>query len=453
MAKDPLASRLPTIAELGSAFRSGDLKPSDVLEGCLARIAAWDGALNAVITVTEELAREQAALADRELADGIARGPLHGIPVGIKDIIDVAGVPTTWASHALPPMTPPRSAVLVENLEAAGAVFVAKTNLLEFASGALHPDFGQTNNPWDPTHISGGSSSGSGAGITAGFFAGAVGTDTGGSIRAPASYCGIAGLKPTYGLVDVEGVYPLSSSLDHAGPMARTPACALAILGGMTGRDFAITPVDLAGLRFAVIEDFRREPALQTGVAETFDNAVSLLTAAGGRRVDVGMPDLGPCDQALIDIILPESTVVHEAILARHPEGYGPDTRHQLEMGFETTAMAYIKANAFRHALTGQVDGLFDNVDFLVSPTVTWVAPGTDLLVLQDQGTIEMRFMVPWNLTGHPALSIPCGLAEHDLPAGLQLIGPRGGDERLLQIAESWSRLMPLPAPPSLPGD
>ena len=177
MATDPLTSRLPTIAELGRAFRFDGLKPIEVLEDCLARIAAWDDTLNAVITVTEGLAREQAERGGRELAAGIDRGPLHGFPVGIKDIIDVAGEPTTYASLAVPPHMPARSAALVQNLEAAGAIIVAKTNLLEFASGALHPAFGQTNNPWDATRISGGSSSGSGAGIAAGYFAAAVGTD------------------------------------------------------------------------------------------------------------------------------------------------------------------------------------------------------------------------------------------------------------------------------------
>ena len=189
----------------------------------------------------------------------------------------MAGEPTTYASLAVPPHMPARSAALVQNLEAAGAIIVAKTNLLEFASGALHPAFGQTNNPWDATRISGGSSSGSGAGIAAGYFAAAVGTDSGGSIRTPATYCGIAGLKPTFDLVDTDGVYPLSRSLDHAGPMAPTPSCALAMLGAMTGREHNLAPAQLTGVRFAIIDVFRNDPALLPGVAAAFDTAVAAL--------------------------------------------------------------------------------------------------------------------------------------------------------------------------------
>ena len=445
MAMDDVTTALPTVAALGQAYRAGEFSPLDVLEGCLARIDAWDNVLNAVVTLCEPLAREQAERAGRELQQGLDRGPLHGVPVGIKDIIDVAGVPTTYASCAVPPKMPDRSAALVQHLENAGAVFVAKTNVLEFASGALHPAFGQTNNPWDTTRISGGSSSGSGAGVAAGFFAAAVGTDSGGSTRGPASYCGITGLKPTFDLVDTTGVYPLSPSLDHAGPMARTPLCALAMLDAMTGGDSALNPHSLTGIRFAVIDGFRRDPALSPGVGAAFDAAVAALEAAGGIRRDLDLPDLEPCDQALMDIILPEATAVHEPILAANPDGYGPTMRRQLEMGFETPALDYVKANRYRAALRRAFDDLFEQVDLLVSPTVAWVAPSADIDIVDDEGTVEMRFMAPFNLTGHPAVSVPCGLAEDHLPAGLQIVGPRGGDARLLQIAEAWTRLVPIP--------
>jgi aspartyl-tRNA(Asn)/glutamyl-tRNA(Gln) amidotransferase subunit A len=218
------------------------------------------------------------------------------------------------------------------------------------------------------------------------------------------------------------------------------------MLGAMTGREMDATPADLKGVRYAVIENFRHDPAVSPGVARAFDAAVALLAASGGRRQDVELPDFGRCDQALMDIFLPESTVVHEPILARHPGGYGPDTRHQLELGFEISAMAYIKANAFRRDLVTRIDALFDDVDILICPTVAWVAPEADLSVIDDRGTIEMRFMAPWNLTGHPALTVPCGFAEDGLPAGLQVIGPRNADARLLRLAETWTGLMPLAA-------
>ncbi len=441
----------PTIVELGRAFRHGTLDPAERIEAGFRRMESLDDRINAVIRPLREEAHERAVHVRKELSLGIDRGPIHGIAIGIKDLIDVAGVPTTFASRALDPVTPARSAVLVENLERAGAVIVAKTNLLEFAYGSVHPDFGQTNNPWDLSRTSGGSSGGSGAGVCVEFFDGAVGTDTGGSIRGPASYCGIAGLKPTYGLVDTQGVFPLSWSLDHAGPMARTPACTHALLDAMTGKATLGPPLPLKGMRFAVVDIHRAEPALRDDVARAFDAAVESLERAGARNMDVELPDLSRCDKALLDILLPEASVIHREIHAARAEGYGNQTRAIIETGFTSLGVDIVEANRFRHQLRGDLERVFDTVDLLLSPTVAFVAPAEDPAVAEDEGEIEMRFVAPWNLTGQPVLSMPCGFGENGLPVGLQLIGALGTDALLLRRAESLHRLLDLQlAPPIL---
>jgi aspartyl-tRNA(Asn)/glutamyl-tRNA(Gln) amidotransferase subunit A len=439
---------LPTIAELGSRLRSRACSAVDLANEAIERIEDLDGPLNALITTLHERAFASAEQADRDLKAGIDRGPLHGIPVGIKDLIDIADVPTTYASRALQPAMPSRSAVLVEHLEREGAVIVAKTNLLEFAYGSVHPDVGQTNNPWDRARTSGGSSGGSAAGLAVGFFAGSVGTDTGGSIRGPASYCGVAGLKPTYGLVETTGVFPLCWSLDHAGPMARTPACAHAMLDAMTGGSTLAPALPLKGLRFGIVRQHRAEPALHAGVARAFDDAVALLRAAGAVEADPALPDLAPCDQALLDILLPEASVVHEKIHAANAAGYGPQTRAIIEQGFASSAVAMVRAERFRRSLRHAVEEAFGRFDVLLSPTIAWVAPREDPAVAGDEGEIEMRFVAPWNLTGNPALSIPCGFAEGGLPAGLQLTGRLGDDARLLRIGEALHQALALPLTP-----
>ena len=243
-----------SIAELGAHYRRKSLSPVEVTRRAFTRIKALDGRLNAFITLLEKESLAEAATAERELMQGHDRGPLHGVPVAIKDLIAMAGAPTTFASRAGSPRHPDRDATLVKNLRQAGAVLIGKTNLLEYAYGAVHPEIGQTNNPWDPKRTSGGSSGGSAAGVASGMCFAAIGTDTGGSIRIPAAYCGVAGLKPSYGLVDLDGVQALSWSLDHAGPLARRVADAARLLEGMTGGSFPALPHGLKGLRLGIMD-------------------------------------------------------------------------------------------------------------------------------------------------------------------------------------------------------
>ncbi|MCP5155535.1 MAG: amidase, partial [Ectothiorhodospiraceae bacterium] len=299
-----------TIAELGRALRSGGVRAVAVTEVCLDRIARLDGTLNAFVTVTADLALEQAARADAERARGVDRGPLHGVPVAVKDLVDVAGVATTFGSRAGPVRCPARHAACVANLERAGAVIVGKTNLLEFAYGAVHPQFGQTNNPWDPRRTSGGSSGGSAAAVAAGMAYAAVGTDTGGSIRIPAAYCGITGIKPSLGRVPTDGVFPLSPTLDHVGPLARSPACAAAALAAMAGEGAEPASVDLRGARLGVLTAHRDDPAVRPAVRDAFVAACAALAAAGASVREVAVDELAAADEALPAILLPEASLV-----------------------------------------------------------------------------------------------------------------------------------------------
>ena len=288
-----------SIAATAARYRDGSLSPVAATRLCLERIAAHDAALNAFSTVLGDAALEQAERAAQELRSGHDRGPLHGIPVAVKDLVAMAGVPTGFGSHPVFRVQPDRDAAMIGHLRAAGAVIVGKTNLLEFAYGAVNPGVGQTNNPWNLERTSGGSSGGSAAALAAGLCHAALGTDTGGSIRIPAAYCGIVGLKPTWGLVDLDGVSLLSWSLDHAGPLARSCADAAAMLAGLTGRSFAAEPVVLEGLRLGVIAAHRDAPVVTPGVRATFDAACLALRAAGAIVEDVAPRGLEHTARAL----------------------------------------------------------------------------------------------------------------------------------------------------------
>ncbi len=417
-------------------------------EACLRQIAADDGALNAMATVTAEWALAQAERAGRELGWGVDRGPLHGVPVVVKDLVDVAGTPTGYGSAPAFRTLPSRHAVLVGRLEAAGAVVLGKTNLLEFAYGAVHPLAGQTNNPWDPRRTAGGSSGGSAAAVAAGMAYAGVGTDTGGSIRVPAAYCGIVGLKPTFGLVSLEGVYPLSPTLDHAGPLARTSADALAFLDALTGTSGPSTPLPLVGRRFGVIRAHMDVPFLRADVRAAFAEACERLVNAGAQVVDVHVPELEGAAPTLMDILVPEAAIVHAEGFEERRDAYGPQTRAQIEAGPTVTAMAYLRARAHQRRLTEAMETALLGLDALIAPTVPWVAPVEDPLVDGEEGYAEMHATGPANLTGQPSVSIYAGPGEEGLPAGLLLTGARGGDRRLLRLCMGVEAVVPPAAPP-----
>jgi aspartyl-tRNA(Asn)/glutamyl-tRNA(Gln) amidotransferase subunit A len=423
-----------SIAELGARYRARTLSPVAVARQAIDRIGALDRALNSFITVCADEGLAQAAVAERELVAGQDRGPLHGVPVAIKDLVHVAGVPTSFASRADSPQMPAGDAVLVRRLREAGAVVLGKANLLEYAYGAVHPDFGQTNNPWDPKRTSGGSSGGSAAAVAAGLCFAAVGTDTGGSIRIPAAYCGVVGLKPTYGLVDLEGVQALSWSLDHAGPLARSCVDAGLLLEIMSGRRCRVGPAPLAGLRLGLMAHPGAERYLQPDVVKAFDSSTRKLAAAGAALREVTVAGLDLAADALMAILSPEASVVHQRRIAEQPAGFGATTRLQIEAGFAVPATAYVRAQQFRRELAGRFRALFADIDALLSPAVPWVAPAEDPTLNDEAGAGEMLYSAVYNLVGLPAASVPCGLSAQALPIGLQIIGPWGQDERVLSI-------------------
>lgn len=431
------------IAGLGAALRRHDATPRQAVEACLAQIAAHDGGLNAFSTVMADRARAAADRAGAELAAGIDRGPLHGVPVAIKDLIDVAGVPTGYGADVVFQTVPSRNATLVDRLETAGAVIIGKTNMLEFAYGAVNLKVGQTNNPWDIARTAGGSSGGSAAAVATGMAYAAVGTDTGGSIRIPAAYCGVVGLKPTYALVPVAGVFPLSQTLDHVGPMARTCADTLVLLDVLAGTEGLQGSIPLAGRRLGILRDLIDGPSVRPDVRAAFDAACETLVQAGAVLTDVHLPELAGMQQALLDILLPEAALIHATRRDAHAAAYASQTLAQIDAGPTVSATAYVRAMEYRQALSGAVDRVLGGLDALISLTAPWVAPAEDPAVDGDEGLAEMMFTGPTNLTGHPSLSLFGGLAAHGLPIGLLLTGARGADRALLRLGLGIEAVLP----------
>ncbi len=441
------------IATLGRLYRRRALSPVEATSATLDRIRRLDSQLNAFITVLEQPALVQARQAEDELASGIDRGPLHGVPVSLKDLIDTAGVRTTAASRIWRDRVPDRTASAAQRLADAGAILIGKCNLLEFAYGIVHPDYGQCNNPWDTGRTSGGSSSGSAASVAAGIGWGSLGTDTGGSIRIPASYCGAVGLKPTYGRVSVHGVFPLSEALDHVGPLARTVEDAALILQAIAGYDpldsnslpdpvpdyhSALTG-DVRGLRLGVLEQHMGDD-LRPGVAEAAWAAVAELERAGMGVSLVRIPGLEQADESLLSALMPEATLIHQAWLRDRPGEYAALTREQLEQGARIPAVDYLRAQQERRRLRAGFLEALRQVDVLVSPTVAWEAPAEDPAVNATEGADEARRTGPYNLTGLPAISVPCGFGPAGLPLGLQIVGPWLAEPLLLRVAHTYEQ-------------
>ncbi len=430
------------IEAIAARYRQGTLSPLEITERTLARIEAHNPTLNAFVTVTADAALDAARQAEAELAAGLDRGRLHGIPIALKDLVETAGIRTTCGSRILADHVPSQDALIVRHLRAAGAVLVGKTNLLEFAYGIVHPDFGPTWNPHHPARTAGGSSGGSAAAVAAGLCYAAVGTDTGGSIRVPAAYCGVAGFKPTYDLVSLDGIFPLSWSLDHAGPIARSAADAALLLDGLLGRrPQPLHPAPLAGLRLGVLVAHRTGREMQGAVVEAFDAACAALASAGATLHDIAIPDLDLASGALLSVIAPEASAIHARWIAERPDDYAPLTRQQIELGFTIPAMVHVRAQQYRRHLTRRFLAAFEQVDAILSPTAPWVAPQEDPAVVGDEGTAEALRTAPYNLTGLPALTVNCGIGLDGLPIGLQIAAPPGRDALALGIGAAFEAL------------
>ncbi|MCE5208714.1 MAG: amidase [Chloroflexi bacterium] len=442
------------ITSLGKLYRSGALSPVEVTRAVLDRIEQVDGRLNAFITVLREQALRDAQDAEIALRSGLDLGPLHGIPFSLKDIFDTAGIRTTAGSRHWVNRIPEQTATSAQRLMDSGAILIGKCNLLEFAYGIVHPDYGQCNNPWDVSRTAGGSSSGSAASISAGIGWGSLGTDTGGSIRIPASYCGVVGLKPTYGRVSKHGVFPLSWSLDHVGIMARSVKDAAILLQVVAGYDpqdptSSRSPVpdycvglnmELKGVKIGVLEHHINHPDLRPLVGEVSWKAVKTLEELGGELVPVSIPDIDLADQAMLISILPEATLAHEHMLKEEPENYAEMTRQQLELGTMLSAVDYLRAQQYRNKLLAAFLEVFQKVDVIVNPTVAFEAPAEDPVVAAGQGSDEARRTGIYNLTGLPAVTVPCGFGQDHLPLGLQIAGAPMAEATILQVASAYER-------------
>ncbi|HET7170482.1 MAG TPA: amidase family protein [Gaiellales bacterium] len=382
----------------------------------------------------ERLGRPLNAVIDVvDAPDRAAAGPFHGVPVAVKDNMDMEGLVTTNASTVA--VSPPAEAdaEVAARLRASGADLFCKTNLLEYAAGSVNPTYGMTFNPLNPERTSGGSSSGSAALVAAGVCDHALGSDTGGSIRIPAAYCGIVGLKPTYGLVPVAGVFELSPTLDHVGPLARTVRGAAELLAVVSGAPCPVEPV--GGVRVGVLARHLAEPQLRPGVRDRVREAIEQLAALGFAVREVDVAELDTADAALGTIVLYEAWQAHRTRYEAEAELYGPGTRHLLELGREISEDDYRAARADGERIAAGFDRALAEVDVLAGPTVAYVAPPEDPPFGTPDGDVEARFTGPYNLAGMPAVSVPCGPAEDGLPAGLQLAAARGRDAFLLSVA------------------
>jgi aspartyl-tRNA(Asn)/glutamyl-tRNA(Gln) amidotransferase subunit A len=433
-----------TIEEFGRRLRAREVTSAQVTGECLQRIEAGNGRLNAFIRVTAAEARRQAEEADRELTAGRDRGPLHGVPISIKDLLDVRGIPTTAASHVRDGHVASRDATSIAHLRQAGAVFLGKTNLHEFAFGTTNEDsaFGVARNPHDPSRSPGGSSGGSAASVAAGMALATIGTDTGGSIRIPAAACGIVGLKPSFGEVSIDGVVPLSRTLDHVGPLTHTVADASLVYHALLGDEHVTPPVPLPlhGVRLAIPRGYFFE-VLDDEVRARFEEAVGRLRAAGVHVDEIEIHHTADIAPVYLHIVLADAAAYHASALETMPERYTPNVRVRLEMGRYVLAEDYVRALAGRDVLRREVDAALAQHDALMLPTLPIPAPAigaTSVAVgskTEAVRNVMLRLTQPFNVTGHPAISIPSGQTSTGLPCAVQLVGCRMQTDAMLKVA------------------
>jgi aspartyl-tRNA(Asn)/glutamyl-tRNA(Gln) amidotransferase subunit A len=448
------------ITQLAPLLRAREVSPVELTEAYLDRIARLDPLLNTYIRVMADEAREAAQTAEREIANGTYRGPLHGVPLGIKDLYDVAGVPTTMGSKVLRDNIPTRDAAVVARVKEAGAIVLGKQNLHEFAFGITseNPHYGMVRNPWNPERVPGGSSGGTAAGVAAGLCAAGIGSDTGASVRAPASFCGVVGLKPTYGRVSLAGALPLAWSLDHPGPITRSVAdCALVLqaIAGYDARDPATSrePVpnfsqELDGgvqnLRVGVPREYFFELA-EPDVDRLVREAITALERLGARVVDVSLPHVAHSQVAGNVIMSSEAASWHATWLEERPEDYGPDVRARIQGGLLVRAVEYLSSQKMRTLVQQDFASAFGRVDVVVAPTTPIVAPpiGHTFEAVGPLNvaprSIANRATVPCNLTGMPAISVPCGFSD-GLPVGLQIMAPAFAEPLVLRVAAAYEQ-------------
>jgi aspartyl-tRNA(Asn)/glutamyl-tRNA(Gln) amidotransferase subunit A len=449
------------IAEVAALLKRRALSPVELVEATLQRIEKVDPQLGAFITVTAEPARAAARVAEQEIARGAYRGPLHGVPVGLKDLYATKGVRTTNGARICRDAIPREDAAVTARLQQAGAVIVGKNNMHEFAMGSTtnNPHFGPCRNPWNLDHIPGGSSGGSGAAVAAGLCFASMGSDTGGSIRSPACQCGVVGLKPTYGLVSRHGVFPLSWSLDHAGPLTRTVRDTAIVLQAIAGHDArdassaaAVPPDylgaldgDLRGLRVGVPREYFFERSTEE-VETIVRRAIDVLGTLGATIVEVSIPHVESAVAAGMTIISVEAAQIHAEWLRSRPDDYGADVRPRFQMGALFHGVDYVRAQRIRALIQREFQHAMTGADVLVSPTNAIPAPRIDQSMITVRGrevwvmSLMPSLTIPHNLTGYPALTVPCGVASNGLPIGLQIVGRPFEETTVLRAGHAYER-------------
>lgn len=469
-----------TIEQARDGLRKGDFSSVELTRAVLDRIEAVDGRVEAFLTVTADQAMAQAAAADKAIADGTA-GPLAGIPLALKDLICVRGQRTTCASKILENFHPPYDATVVEKLRAAGAVIVGKVNMDEFAMGSSTENsaYRVTRNPWNTDHVPGGSSGGSAAAVAAGMCLGALGSDTGGSIRQPASHCGVVGLKPTYGRVSRYGLVAYASSLDQIGPLAGTVTDCALLLNAIAGHDpkdstsvVMDTPdytrhlgQDVKGLRIGIPREYMATQGLDPDVAAAVEEGIRLLESQGARRVEVSLPhtpyvvaayyiiatseassNLARYDGVKYGYRAPEADSLLDMYRKSRSIGFGPEVRRRIILGTYSLSAGYYdayygKAMQVRRLIAQDFAKAFESCDVIAGP----VAPTPAFRVGENVGDpltmyLSDIFTLSVNLAGIPGMSVPRGFSRNGLPIGLQLMGPHFGEEILLRVAHAHER-------------
>ena len=444
------------VAEASELLRAKKLSPVELTQAAIARVQAHDAKLDAFLRFMPEIALEDARRAEAEIARGEWRGPFHGVPYGLKDIVDYAGLPTTAHSKILQDNVAQADAAVTRRLRGAGGVFMGKLATHEFATGGPSFDlpWPPARNPWNRDCFTGGSSSGSGAALAAGFVAAAIGTDTGGSVRNPASLCGIVGMKPTYGLVSRRGVVPLAFSLDHVGPMTRTVrdnALMLDLIAGhdpadpgsvnrATGGYCAQLARGIEGLRVGVIRHFYvRDMEADPEMTAALDAAASLLGELGAQVREIETARLDEYVACNRIILTSEAYAVHETWLRERPQDYGALARSRIMAGAFVRAADYINATRVRRKLTSEFHALFDRID--VALTASSMDPACRI---DDPQAVEYTYgrqaRAPFNVTGSPAVSVPIGFSRAGLPLAMQLVGKPFSEALLYRVAHAYEQ-------------
>jgi aspartyl-tRNA(Asn)/glutamyl-tRNA(Gln) amidotransferase subunit A len=455
MAGEPLHNL--TIAEAGAAMRNGSLTSAALTEHALDRIARLNPEINAFVTVTEARARVDACAADSDFARGVDRGPLQGIPYGLKDIYDTAGIRTACHSRLRINHVPDRDSAVAEKFASQGAVLLGKLTTNEFALGNPDPEapFPPALNPWNTSHSPGGSSSGSGAAVAAGLVRVAMGSDTGASIRSPASLCGVIGLKPTFGLVSRRGVFPLSHSLDHCGPLTKSVEDAAIVMEAIAGHDYrdpasanvstpqfrALMNGGVKGLRIGVPRHFYRcAKGLSPEVEAALDASLQKLASLGASIKDITLPDyaiMAACGRV---IMVTEAFSVHEKDFREQPRAFGFSTYMRMIMGAFTTGADIVQAYRLRRELTAEVNRQLAACDAIITATALGTAPEMNQPGDWSMPSDSPMQCMPFNVTGHPAMAVPTGLSRDGLPMALQIVAKHFDESMVLRIGAALEK-------------